>query len=507
MLNAVPEVMTVIPSTVDTGASEASSVGVQGARLGGIRFVAVSSALLIPVFWHKRIEAGDLASHLYNAWLAQLIRQGQAPGLWTARQWNNVLFDWLLSGLGSFFGLRVAERIAVSLAVLIFFWGAFVLIGVATGRAPWKLSPLLAVFAYGWTFEMGFMNYYISLGLSFFVLAAFWREGRGLRLISLALLPLIWMAHPLGMICLAGLVAYIALAKAVRPRYQGYLLLAMGIFLFGVQALLARRYEVHWNAWARYFFFNGADQLALFSGRYYLLYALFAAFFLFALAVDASLRWHKRGFWCDCGIPLQLYLTVGMASMLLPSIVVLPRYEEPLSYLISRLSTVSGVLACWTLAAMKPRKWHAVGYALIAVLFFSFLYVDTGALNSMEEQVERTVAALPAGHRVVEDLDWGNRNRVVIEHIVDRACIEHCFSYDNYEPSTGQFRIHAAPGNSIVAADPPDEVSGVTTEELVKALDPPVYEISQCEKGGVRICVRELSAEEMKDLVDGDFDQ
>ena len=55
------------------------------------RFAAVSAALLIPVYWHRRIEAGDLGSHLYNAWLAQLIRQGQAPGLWIARQWNNVV--------------------------------------------------------------------------------------------------------------------------------------------------------------------------------------------------------------------------------------------------------------------------------------------------------------------------------------------------------------------------------------------------------------------------------
>ena len=81
---------------------------------------------------------------------------------------------------------------------------------------------------------MGLMNYYLSLGLSFFVLAAFWRAGKIARLISLALLPLIWIAHPLGMICLAGLAAYIALAKAIRPRYQGYLLLAAGISLLGV---------------------------------------------------------------------------------------------------------------------------------------------------------------------------------------------------------------------------------------------------------------------------------
>src|SRR5665213_3123766 len=131
------------------------------------RLLGISAALLVPCFWQRRIEAGDLASHVYNAWLAQLIQQGRAPGLWIARQWNNVLFDLLLSWLGDAFGLRVAERIAVSIVVVIFFWGAFALISVTTRRTPWNLSPLIAIFAYGWTFEMGFMNFYISLGLCF----------------------------------------------------------------------------------------------------------------------------------------------------------------------------------------------------------------------------------------------------------------------------------------------------------------------------------------------------
>src|SRR5262249_52154204 len=46
-----------------------------------VLILAVSVLLLIPCFWHRRIEAGDLPSHVYNAWLAQLIGQGQAPGL------------------------------------------------------------------------------------------------------------------------------------------------------------------------------------------------------------------------------------------------------------------------------------------------------------------------------------------------------------------------------------------------------------------------------------------
>ena len=44
--------------------------------------LAISIAMIVPCLWHRRIEAGDLASHVYNAWLAQLIEKGQAPGLY-----------------------------------------------------------------------------------------------------------------------------------------------------------------------------------------------------------------------------------------------------------------------------------------------------------------------------------------------------------------------------------------------------------------------------------------
>jgi hypothetical protein len=37
--------------------------------------------------------AGDLSSHLYNAWLAELIGQGRAPGLVIVEQHTNVLFE------------------------------------------------------------------------------------------------------------------------------------------------------------------------------------------------------------------------------------------------------------------------------------------------------------------------------------------------------------------------------------------------------------------------------
>src|SRR5215472_3504507 len=114
------------------------------------KVLLISGLLLIPCFWHPRIEAGDLASHTYNAWLAQLIAQGRAPGLATVWVWQNVLFDLILSGIAKLVPLLVAEKIAVSIAVLVFFWGSFALATAASGRAPWFLTPCLAMFTYGW---------------------------------------------------------------------------------------------------------------------------------------------------------------------------------------------------------------------------------------------------------------------------------------------------------------------------------------------------------------------
>src|SRR5579863_1633919 len=171
-------------------------------RVSAMLIAAISAIVVVPCFWHHRLQAGDLGSHVYNAWLVQLIHRGQAPGLWLAPQWNNVLFDFLLSGLAKFFSLDVSARIAAAIAVLIFFWGAFSFIAAATRRAPLYLSPLLAAVAYGWTFNRGFFNYYLSLGLSFFALALFCLLKGWKRLFVLAFVPLIYLAHPLGVVWL-----------------------------------------------------------------------------------------------------------------------------------------------------------------------------------------------------------------------------------------------------------------------------------------------------------------
>src|SRR2546429_6255233 len=76
------------------------------------------------------------SSDLYNAWLVQLIEKEQAPGLYIARQWDNILFDVMLLGLAKAVGFAAAQRIAVSLCVLVFFWGVFAFISAVTEQPP-----------------------------------------------------------------------------------------------------------------------------------------------------------------------------------------------------------------------------------------------------------------------------------------------------------------------------------------------------------------------------------
>jgi hypothetical protein len=68
--------------------------------------------LLVPCFWQPHILAGDLPSHLYNAWLAGQIEQGKfPPQLSLAHPITNVLADWVYEGLLYRLGPSATERI------------------------------------------------------------------------------------------------------------------------------------------------------------------------------------------------------------------------------------------------------------------------------------------------------------------------------------------------------------------------------------------------------------
>jgi hypothetical protein len=101
-----------------------------------------------PVYDIRGIEAGDLGSHVYNAWLAQLIERGQAPGLYLVTKWSNVLFDLAIGWTTEWMGLPEAEKLVVPIFVLIFFWGCFALISAASRKPAWYLTPAIAMLTF-----------------------------------------------------------------------------------------------------------------------------------------------------------------------------------------------------------------------------------------------------------------------------------------------------------------------------------------------------------------------
>ena len=462
------------------------------------KVLAISVMVLAPCFWHRRIEAGDLGSHLYNVWLARLIERGQAPGLVISPLWTNVLFDHLLAGLAKIFTIHGAEEMAVSLAVLIFFWGAFALAAAGVRRAPWFIVPLLAMVAYGWTFEMGFFNYYISLGLSFFSLALFWRGNRIERLLAFVPAPLMVLAHPLGLLWLAGAALYISLAEAVPRRWQILVFLAAAAGVVLLHFYLTRHFIADAEENPLYIF-TGADQFLLFGARYKLVQWAVLIFVPVFVLADVIRRRREPGVWTAYAIPLQLYLLVELGVMLLPDGIRFPGFPAALALLTERITSISAVLLCCLLAAAKPLKWLLAGLSVIAAVFFCFLYQDTAVLNHMEAQVERLVATLPPGQRVLGTIKPPSGSRVLIQHILDRACIGHCFSYGNYEPTTGMFHVRALPGNSYNMTDGDSTASMEDGSYEVQARDLPAFQIYQCSLTGTDLCIRPLEEGEDND--------
>lgn len=459
------------------------------------RFLGISAVVLLPCFWHRHIVASDLGSHLYNAWLAHLIQHGQAPGLWLSGQWTNVLFDWMLAGFGSVFGLFAAEKIAVSICVLVFFWGAFALIAAANQCAPWLLIPLIAMFAYGWTFHIGLYNYYLSIGLSFFCLAIFWRGTNWERISILPVAVVIAMAHPFGLIWLACGCTFIEATRRVTPKYQFGLVLLSGIAIW-----MVRYYLIHYTVTELapnplYFSIGGLDQIGLFGSRYNIVQGAVFTFVVAALMIDSTVGKHKRALWQEYTLPVQLFLAVELAVLLLPRGVTFPG-RVPIALITDRLTSLSAVAGCCVLGAMRPSKWHLVASLGIAAVFTSFLYQDTGTINKIEAQAERLVRTLPPNQRVLASIFPLDDSRIMIQHNIDLACIGYCFDYGNYEPGSAVFRVRATPGNPYVLTD---YDSAADTEAGVYVVQPeelPIYQVYQCTDTGLVLCIRPLAAGE-----------
>jgi len=447
-----------------------------------------SAVLLIPCFWQSRIQATDLSSHIYNAWLASQIHQGLAPGLWIAPQSNNVLFDLVLEWLLVHVGANAAQRIAVSASVLVFGWGAILFIFRAARRNWWFAAPCVAMLSYGFIFHVGFFNFYLSMGLCLWYLAIFWETTWRIRAAILPILIVAWLAHPFPVVWAVGVSAYIALASRFQPRRR-HLIFILGLaVLVSTRYILVHRYKHAWS-WEQIYLATGANQINVFGNKYFLPYAclLFIWLLLFRRLVKTETIAALFA-----TIPAQLWLLNAAAILLLPDVVMFPQFALPFGFIVQRLSLGAAVMLCAVLVSASPSKFEKLALVFVAILFFGFLYSDHRELNQLEDRIDAAISQLPPGQRVINTPSSNFLRSFSFHHDLDRACIGHCFSYANYEPSTLQFRIRAKPGNGIVMDNYSDVAAVEAGSYVVRSSELPLYLLYQC---GVRnVCMSSLQA-------------
>ncbi len=463
------------------------------------RPIVVSVALAIPCFWQPIVSGIDLQSHLYNAWLAELIRSGGIHGLWIGHQSTNILVDMLLAWLLKCFGVSVAERVITTALVLIFFWGAFQFITAVSGRAVYWLAPWLSILSYGLVFQVGLLNYYLSCGIIFWLFAILWRRRVGLRTLWAApLLILAYLAHPLPVLWFLGVAAFCWLARRTQARFQLVLFLGCAAALFLIRSYIVARYLTVWMKF-QFISWTGTDQAWLHGWHYLPVFMGFLLFSVVLLCMPEN-RWQFV-----VSVLAQVYLLTAVAIVLMPSEIQTSKESAPGGLIAFRLSLFSGVLLLAVLSRSTYRRWYLPAGLLTAAIFFGALYCDIGREARAEEKMAKLVETLPAGARVVSfaDLSDGEAHgnvsiregklayltRLVLSytakrlqstHLLSRACIGHCFDYVNYEPATGQFRIHAVSGNGVVLATYVEDEAMESGTYVVKASDLPLYALIRC---------------------------
>jgi hypothetical protein len=338
-------------------------------------------------------------------------------------------------------------------------------------------------------------NYYLSTGLAFVGLALFQMALRWEKLGVIAILPLVFVAHPLGLMWMIGAALYLWVASVGSLRLQFAFVLVSVCVLFAVRGSLLQHYRTEAPAHS-VLFFNGLDQL-IFSNRYGVPAAMLCACLVVALAAELALNTSTSELLARGSTALGLYVIAEAAIQLLPDAIYLPQYAAPISDLTERLTTISVVLLCCVFGAIPPRRWHFLALAMVAAMYFALLFQDTATLNRMEDQVVKLLEPLPSGQRILATITKPLKYRFNAGHIIEPSCVERCYSFANYEAPSGQFRVRARPGNPIVMSDIHDATLAEQGNYVAKSPDLPLYEVYQCGKSWTELCIRLLKAGEI----------
>jgi hypothetical protein len=274
-----------------------------------------------------------------------------------------------------------------------------------------------------------------------------------------------------------SVLAYVFLASRIAPHGRAWLLAGSVAALALLHAAARAVFLSQWYP-RQILLGSGADQTHVFDDKYYVTFlglALIFALMLVELLLQSGVRPVVSG------IAFQVWVLTAALVAMVPTAMI--GHGMQAAFISDRMSLPAGVCLCALLASVRPRRLERCAVVGVALLFFGFLYRDERILNAFEDRLERTIAQLPAGQRVVSAIDDPDLHVNALTHMIDRVCIGRCYSYANYEPSTNQFRIRAEAGNPFVAGTYEDSWALQNGTYVVRQSDLPLYLVTLDEPG------------------------
>jgi len=437
-------------------------------RWVGTLFLVLALLQLVPVWAPAYYPTADGPSHLYNAFvLRELLQHHGGPIAETfAIDWRphpNVLGHWVLVVLLGAFSPVVAEKILVSLIILLFLGGGWMLAGAVDPRGQ-PYAFLALPFAHHEMLQYGFYNFAISAGLYLVTLAVWWRrrdrpDWRTIALVA-TLTLLCYASHPASTLLLIGsigLLWLLALRRHVRHFVAfvpvlpllGWFSLQQQHAAFGGWAPLARRL----GDLAQFRILLTFDRVQLALGT--ALFAILVALIVATIAIERRRR-EEDAF-------LVLFLIV--AALFLAA----PANAANGMFVPERLAVLLPLLP---LPWLTPRLPRAASVALIAVLSIAaignsvYLTRHDRAIAGRVTAFVRAERAIPAGTTVLA-LNGERRPEgtvlPLLAHTSGYVAIERgSADLDNYEADYGYFPIKHRPGtptiNRVEVEEDPENV-------------------------------------------------
>jgi hypothetical protein len=375
-------------------------------------------------------------------------------------------------------GPSATERIVAGAAVEIFFWGAFCFVAAAAGQRCWIIAPSLGMIAYGLIFHIGFLNFYISTGLSLWMMALLWHPRLPWCWLAIPIATLALLAHALP---LAWALAALLYAHGVRmvPKSRRVLVFlgTAGLLILAQYALLARFPAIRWSlrdlaSLEGVLGLTGSGQFWIYGPDY----AIVVCGVLIVWLVLFLQRLDRRSFLDDPVV--HIWALSVLAYALMPTVILLPQYNSPLAFMQYRMSLFIAILLCAVVSGGAHGRSFTRVSGLLASLYFTLLYLDARSLNRVEADLAAVLSNLPPSSRVAAAiLDSASWRLNGLEHAVAVACLGHCLDYGNYEASTAQFRVRVSGPNGVVASDiaSVDEIG--SGEHIVTAGEAPLYTV------------------------------